>query len=415
MTLTKEEVQGIVKDILEALPKPEPIVEPVTRKFTPSAGIAADEGVVKDEADKPFANFGEQLQAVRKAGSGGAYIREPRLRRCIEGALDPITKAPTGLGETVPSDGGFLVAQEFIPTMIDRAWDTAVVYQMCAKQPVGANFNGVKIPALNETSRADGSRWGGVRGYWGAEAATITGSHEAYRQVSIELQKLFALVVVTDELLEDSVALEGYVSRHFGQEIGFKLDDAIINGDGAGKPLGILNSPARVSVSAETGQLATTIVTNNILKMYRRMWSGSMNKGSPVWLANQNILTDLFTLNIPIGTAGALANLYQMPIGNSPTAGSAYGTILGRPLYVIEQAQSLGTEGDLMFFDPQQYLVIEKGGLAAASSIHLYFLTDQTAFRFVFRCNGEPLWHSTLTPFKGSDTISPYVTLATRS
>lgn len=408
--MTEAEIKAMVeKALADMKPKEEPKLE---RKFTPSAGLAADEGVVKDEADKPFANLGEQLMAIRKAGSGGAVIREPRLRRCIEGALNPVTKAPTGLGETVPSDGAFLVAQEFIPTLQDRTWNTAVVWARCAKQPVGAGFNGFKIPAINETSRADGSRWGGVRAYWGAEAATITASHPAFRQISVELQKLFALCYVTDELLEDAVALEGYVNRWFPLEMGFKLDDAVINGDGAGKPLGLLNSPGRVSVSGETGQLATTIVTNNILKMFRRMYPASM--GNAVWFINVNTLEQLATMTIPIGTAGVMANLYQLPTGT--TQGQPYGSMLGRPVIPIEQAASVGTEGDVIFADMSQYLVGDKGGMNAATSMHVAFVTDQTAFRFTYRCNGEPVWHSALTPFKGtSDTISPYVTLATRS
>jgi HK97 family phage major capsid protein len=382
----------------------------VTKKFTPSAGLENVE-IITDEADQKFASLGEQLKAVAKAGSPGSTIREPRLKRCIEKALDPYTKAPTGLGETVPSDGAFLIAQEFIPNLQDRVYNTSIVYGKCAKQPVGANFNGFKIPAIDETSRANGSRWGGVQAYWGAEAASITASKPKFRQISVELQKLFALCYVTEEMLEDSVALEGYVMRWFPMEFGFKLDDAVINGDGAGKPLGILASPGRVTVAKETGQVAATIVTNNILKMWRRMWAPSM--GNAVWFVNQDTLTQLATLTIPIGTAGSLANLFTLP--GSVTQGSPYGTMMNRPVIPIEQAATTGTEGDVIFADLGQYIIGEKGGLKAATSIHVAFVTDQTAFRFVYRCNGEPIWHSPLTPYKGSDTIGPYVTIATRS
>jgi HK97 family phage major capsid protein len=414
MELTKEQnelIDKAVEDRLAAKLKALKEAE-IKNKFTPGVGLDGKVDVTKDESDQPFANFGEQLIAIRKAGTTGTTIREPRLKRCIPGVLDSITKAPTGLGESVPQDGAFLVAQEFIPTLQDRTYQTSVVYNKCAKQPVGANFNGFKIPAIDETSRADGSRWGGVRAYWGAEAASITSSRPKFRQVSVELQKLFALCYVTDELLEDSVALEGYVTRWFPMEFGFKLDDAIINGDGAGKPLGILNSAGRATVAAETGQLATTIVTNNILKMWRRMWAPSM--GNAVWFVNQNTLEWLYTMTIPIGTAGSLAKLFELP--TAVTQGNPYGTMLGRPVLPIEQAATLGTEGDVIFADLSQYIVGEKGGLKSATSIHVSFTTDQTAFRFIFRTNGEPIWHQPLTPYKGtSDTLSPYVTLATRS
>jgi HK97 family phage major capsid protein len=90
--------------------------------------------------------------------------------------------------------------------------------------------------------------------------------------------------------------------------------------------------------------------------------------------------------------------------------------MLGKPVIAIEQAASVGTEGDVIFADLGQYIVGDKGGLNSATSIHVAFTTDQTAFRFIYRVNGEPVWHQPLTPYKGtSDTLSPYVTLQTRS
>ena len=412
--LTKEDMSKAVADAIADYKKEEEKKNPVKREFTPGAGLDGRVEIITDEADQKFTSLGEQLRAIAQAGGPGAPIREPRLKRCIEGSLHPVTKAPTGLGETVPSDGAFLVAQEFIPTLIDRMYNTGVVISRCAKQLVGANFSGFKIPMIDETSRADGSRWGGVQAYWGAEAATITASKSKFRQISVELQKLFALCYVTDELLQDSVALESYVMRWFPLEMGFKLDDAIINGDGAGKPLGILNAPGIVSVSKETNQAAATIVTNNILKMWRRMWAPSW--ANAVWFINIDTLEQLETLVIPIGTAGALANLYTQPgtLASAP-GGGPYGTIKTRPVIPIEQCPTVGTVGDILLADLSQYLVGDKGGINAASSIHVQFLTDQTAFRWIYRVNGEPIWHSPLTPYKGSSTLSPYVVLATRS
>ena len=420
--LTAEQIAGIAsKAALDAIAankeqEEKEAADAKAERFTPSAGLEgkARDGVIKDESDQPWESFGEQLRAIAHAGGPGAPIREPRLKRCVENALDPVTKAPTGLGETVPSDGAFLVAQEFIPKLLDRVYNTGIVISRCERQPVGPNFNGFKIPAIDETSRVDGSRWGGVQAYWGAEAATITASKPKFRQISVELQKLFAMCYVTDELLEDSIGLEGYVNKWFPMEMGFKLDDAIINGDGAGKPLGILNSPGRVTVAKETNQAAATLVTNNILKMWRRQWAPSW--ANSCWFVNQNTLEQLATLTIPIGPAGALAALFQMPsVAAGPFGAGSYGTMLNRPVIPIEQCATVGTEGDIILCDCTQYIVGDKGGMNAASSIHVSFVTDQTAFRWVYRVNGEPIWHAPLTPYKGTDTLSPYVTLATRA
>ena len=86
----------------------------------------------------------------------------------------------------------------------------------------------------------------------------------------------------------------------------------------------------------------------------------------------------------------------------------------GRPVNVIEQCSALGTVGDIMLFDPQQYMYGEKGGINMATSIHVQFVTDETAFRWTYRCNGMPMWSSTLTPYKGSIKMSPFVALQSR-
>jgi len=209
--------------------------------------------------------------------------------------------------------------------------------------------------------------------------------------------------------LQDASALEAILSQAFSEEIGFKVDDAIINGDGSGKPLGLLNGPGLVSVSKESGQSAETLNAKNVIKMYARIWSRS--RGNMIWLANQDIIPQLYTLTIPAGTAAI--PMFQPASGLS---GKPYDTLFGKEILFTEQNPTLGTVGDLMAVDLGQYLLIDKGGLQQASSIHVKFSTDEMAFRFVYRVNGQPIWSSALTPYKGtSNTVSPYVALATRS
>jgi len=70
--------------------------------------------------------------------------------------------------------------------------------------------------------------------------------------------------------------------------------------------------------------------------------------------------------------------------------------------------------GDIVLANLDQYLLIDKP-MQSAMSIHVQFLTDQTVFRFVYRVDGQPAVHSALTPYKGSNTRSPFVALATRA
>ncbi len=59
-------------------------------------------------------------------------------------------------------------------------------------------------------------------------------------------------------------------------------------------------------------------------------------------------------------------------------------------------------------------MLIDKS-IEEASSIHVEFLADQMVLRFIYRVNGQPAWSQPLIPFKGANTLSPFLTLATRS
>jgi HK97 family phage major capsid protein len=273
---------------------------------------------------------------------------------------------------------------------------------------VSGNANGVKVNAVNETSRADGSRWGGVLAYWKAEAAAKTPTRPAFRQIDLDLKKLVGLCYATDELLQDSNALEAVMMQAFSEEFGFKLDDAILNGTGAGQPQGILGSGALVSVAIETGQPADSLQPENIIKMWSRCYARS--RLNAIWLINQDIEPQLFTLGIAIGTGGS--SVYMPPSGLS---GQPYGTLFGRPVIPIEQCATLGDKGDIILFDPQEYVLADKGGMQSAQSIHVMFVYDESVFRFVYRVDGQPIWAAPLIPYKGAaNTQSPYVTLDAR-
>ena len=194
----------------------------------------------------------------------------------------------------------------------------------------------------------------------------------------------------------------------FSEEFGFKVDDALINGNGAGQPLGILSSNCLVTVAKESGQAASTVVVENIVKMWARMWARS--RQNAVWLINQDIEPQLYTMSLSVGTGGVPV---YMPANG--VSGSPYSTLFGRPVIPIEQCQTLGTKGDIYLADFSQYLIIDKGGMDSATSIHVRFIYDETVYRFVLRIDGQPIWNSALTPYKGSSTLSPFVALATRS
>ena len=227
----------------------------------------------------------------------------------------------------------------------------------------------------------------------------------------MSLKKLAGICYATDELLQDSSALGGIVSQGFSEEMGFKLDDAVINGTGAGQPLGILNAPCLITVPAETAQTGLTIIWENIMHMYARFWARSMANG--VWYINQNTLVQLMSMSMPVGAGGV-----PVWLPANAAQGRPLSTLMGMPVIAIEQCATLGTVGDIILADMTQYIAITKGGLQTASSLHVRFIYDEQVFRFVYRVDGQPIWSAALTPFKDSttsQTVGPFLALAARA
>lgn len=321
------------------------------------------------------------------------------------GQVDPrLFRASLGNNESAAADGGFLVQTDLAAMMSARMYETGSILSRCRRYQISSGANALQIPALDETSRANGSRSGGVAGYWVGEGNSATATKPTFRQLDLKLRKLVAMVYVTDELLADASALNQILTEAVSNEMVFKVEDAIVNGTGAGQPLGILNSGAVVEVAKETGQTAATFVSANALKADARTY----RRSDAVWLVNQDVLPQLPQMTVGGTSVGA----YLPPGGLS---GAQFATLLGRPVLPVEYCATLGTAGDVISANLGEYVVIEKGGIESASSMHVQFLTGEMAFRFTYRIEGQPAWNAALTPFKGSNSISPFVTVATRA
>jgi HK97 family phage major capsid protein len=129
-----------------------------------------------------------------------------------------------------------------------------------------------------------------------------------------------------------------------------------------------------------------------------------------VWLINQDVGPQLHLMTLGIGTAGQVV---YMPPGGLSSA--PYATLMGAPVIETEWNATLGTVGDILLVDMSQWVSISKGGMESATSMHVYFTTDEQAFRTTFRVDAQPWWASVLTPFKGSNTQAPAISLATRA
>jgi HK97 family phage major capsid protein len=140
--------------------------------------------------------------------------------------------------------------------------------------------------------------------------------------------------------------------------------------------------------------------------MYSRMLPSSLARA--VWVAHIDTFPELATMALAVGTGGG-------PIWLNNGVEGPPMTILGRPVIFTEKAETVGTAGDVNFVDFGYYLIGDRQIMQAETSPHFKFQNDQTAVRFIQRLDGRPWLESALTPLKGSNTLSPFVKIATRA
>lgn len=351
---------------------------------------------VESDPKLNFKTFGDYAASVMNAGTPGqAY--DKRLDYC---------SSATGLNQTSPSGGGFVVPTEFSNQIMEGVMgEPDSLLSMTDSYTVEGEA--IEFPAIHETSRADGSRQGGVRGYWLSEAEQITSSSQKFRRVRLEPQEIGVLIYATNKLMRNSPqALEQLIVRGASQEINFMVGDAIINGDGVGKPKGILSSPCLVTISEESGQAADSIVTENIDNMWARLPARS--RARAVWFINQDCEPQIQQLSADVGTGG-------VPLYRRDIQVDGFGTLYGRPVIPLEYCQTVGDAGDIILADMSMYATGTQGGVEQAMSMHLRFDYAETAFRTMFAVDGQTWLSSAITPKNGSNSISPFVVIEART
>ncbi len=334
--------------------------------------------------------FGEYVQALY-------FAIHPEFNRKIDARL----KANN---ETDGGAGGFLLPDPFVAQLLMVSLEMAVVRPRAFVMPMTSET--IRIPAIRDTSHAT-TVFGGVQAYWTAESGAVTESNPTFRQIQLTAKKLTGYTTTSNELMADSaISIEALIQRMFGEAIAFYEDLAFIEGTGAGQPQGLLGAGAVVSVAKETGQAATTIVAENLDKMYARMFPASLSRA--VWLAHIDTFPQLAALSRSVGAGGA-------PVWMANVSGSPPTTIYGRPVIFAEKCKTLGTTGDIYFVDLAYYIIGDRQGVTMAASPYPRFTNDETVIKFVERLDGQPWLDTAITPRNGSNTMSPIVKLDTRA
>lgn len=345
----------------------------------------------EDDPQRGFKTFGEFAAAVKSASHRNAVADE----RLLIGAAAPGTYGNEGTG----SDGGFLIPPQFGTEIWQHSLEDDSLLPLTDNTEVTGNS---MVFPKDETTP-----WGtdGIRSYWQQEANAGNPTKPKITTQTLRLHKLLTLVPITDELLQDAVALGGYLSKKLPISIRWKTNEAILFGTGVGQPLGAMVGNAALVVPKDSGQQAGTLSSMNISNMVARLPPGSL--AHAIWIMNNDVLPALDNLtlgNYPI---------YQ-PISQGAQS-SPYGNLKGRPVGISQHAKSFSNQGDLNLLDLSYYRTITKAeGITTAMSLHLYFDADAAAFRATFRIDGAPAIAAPINPANGSNKLSPFLSLGAR-
>lgn len=287
----------------------------------------------------------------------------------------------TFASSSVASDGGYSVPIELVPEIFMQGQNSLLPF--CQVIPVSSGE--VEIP-VDGTSPWESS---GIIAEWDDEGDAASQRKPILSMATNKLRKLRVLVPVTEELVSDSQAFNAWLPDAMRRAVTWKVNDAIINGPGVARPLGIMKSNAAIEVVKETSQVAGTIVAMNLQSMLGRV----MDPSSAVWIMNPTAYAQVVDFS---------------------TFDSGTGRLAGLPVIMTDACAALGSSGDIILANMKGYRVVSRGP-AFAQSAHLWFDQGLHAFRLTVRIDGQPILATPTTPPNSGVTRSHFVTLAARA
>lgn len=334
---------------------------------------------------------GEFLVATRKYFDG-----------VHDGRIEELRKA--ALNESTDSQGGVLVPEQWATPIYNAAMEGSIVRSRATV--INMTSDTLNVPTLVDSDRSS-NIFGGVSVSWLDEEANqyATTVVPALGRCQLTAHKAVATCFIANELEQDYNTLSSFLTKSFGEALRFDEEDKFIWGTGSGQPLGIMNAASMLSVTRAAGWAAATPA--DIGAMAGRFLPGSWRNA--VWITNQKTLTTWAGLQATSGTNGL------GPVDLSTM------TILNRPLIVSEHLTQAWAAGDLILADFSQYVIGDRGMTISASRHATYssgsygWTQDQTLWKIALRVDGQPLLPAAITPKRGGETLSSFVTLTSGS
>lgn len=269
------------------------------------------------------------------------------------------------LQEGVDADGGYLVPEEYDSRLIDGLEEENIIRKLGHRITTSGERK-INIAATKPAAA------------WIDEGEALTFSDATFSQINLDAHKLHVAVKVTEELLYDNAfQLENYIIKEFYKALANAEEDAFINGDGTGKPLGILaaSGGAEVGVTAASATAITADEVINLVYSLKRPY-----RKNAVFILNDQTIAALRKLKDGNG-----AYMWQPAL----VAGEP-DKLLGYPVYTSAYMPTIEAGAKTIIFgDLSYYNIGDRGSRSFAELRELFAGNGMVGFVAKERVDGK--------------------------
>ncbi len=383
-----QENRDAIQKIVAAVQRP--AVAPTGSYLTKGWAEPRKAATQNEWLDWTIAFLANDTAALKRMGSEWTKFKEPALKVYSDGQKVQ--------GDQTGPAGGYTVPPQFGPLLMPYRPETEIVWPRCIKRTVTGRT--MTLPTVSLSSAAAGqSQYFG--GWWAAWTETGTQKHETeieFGEQEWVVHELSAYTEVKDALLEDSaIAFAEFLQQNGRDCILYMVDEACLDGTGAGMPQGVINAPGTI---ARTRQTAGHITYEDAKGMFMHLVGSS--RGQAIWVINQFCMAEIMDWEDTEG------HLIWQPNAREGVPQQ----IFNRPVFWTEKVPDLGARGDIGLYDFGHYIAAMKpGDVALGRSEHFRFDQNRTAFRWVIRLDGQEDLPAPINTKSGNNTVSPFVVL----
>lgn len=341
-------------------------------KRTDSGMLSAEDAATYDKMEADVVALGKEIDRLERQAALDAELNkpintpitgrpgapsgeEPKIGRASEAyrkaMLDALRcnfkRVSNVLEEGVDANGGYLVPDEYDRRLIDGLTEANIMRSLATTITTSGEHK-INIAATKPAAS------------WIEEGGALTFGDATFSQILLDAHKLHVAIKVTEELLYDNAFnLEGYILDQFAKALGNAEEDAFLNGDGEGKPLGIFAATGGAQVGVTTaGQTIVADEVINLVYALKRPY-----RKNAVFITNDQTLSIIRKLK-----DDSAAYIWQP----SYQAGEP-DRLLGYPVYTSPYVPTLASEKPVVAFGDFSYYNIGDRGTRSFSELKELF------------------------------------------